>query len=134
MFDEQHPPFLTTHGICSCTSCEELAVLDREISEAEELLATLKKKKRPALCYQRNRVHDPITSRLPVEIVSQIFTNFLPATVDPAYTISRPGSRSTVTTPLLLGAVCKSWRAVSWSTPQLWTSISIDIYWKGPSI
>ncbi|KAF9481259.1 hypothetical protein BDN70DRAFT_992058 [Pholiota conissans] len=128
MLDEQNPPFPTTHGICSCTPCEELAFLDREISEAEEHFTTLKKKKRPALCYQRNRVHDPIISRLPVEIVSQIFTNFLPDTVDAAYTISRPGSSSTVTTPLLLGAVCKSWRAISWSTPQLWTSISIDIY------
>ncbi|KAF9481260.1 hypothetical protein BDN70DRAFT_553789 [Pholiota conissans] len=119
----------------SCIPCEELASIDRQISEAETLLAALRAKRR-TICNQRNRTHDPVTSELPVEIVSQIFTNILPIDVDRRYTIptkhqnrtqSRSQSEGILTTPVVLGAVCTSWRTISWSISQLWATISIDI-------
>jgi hypothetical protein len=101
-----------------CAPCEELAAIDQEI-------VTLKAK-RIVICGRINHAHDPLTSKLPPEIVANIFTNLLPVDVDAAYGVSvrRPRHHS-ITNPLSLGAVCTAWRAIAWSTPQLWTSISL---------
>ncbi|KAF8186809.1 hypothetical protein BJ912DRAFT_1143861 [Pholiota molesta] len=114
----------------SCSPCDELAALDQEISEVERLLATLKAK-RPSICGRMNRAHDPLTSKLPVEIVSKIFANFLPDIVAWDYGIC-PNDRHWVplnysTTPFVLGTVCVSWRDITWSTPILWSSISLNL-------
>lgn len=75
-----------------------------------------------------NYAHDPLTSKLPAEIVSKIFTNFLPANVASDYGIRDVRAGKVVrTTPLLLGAVCSAWRAIIWSTPLLWTSIFVNL-------
>ncbi|KAF9484098.1 hypothetical protein BDN70DRAFT_952969 [Pholiota conissans] len=79
-----------------------------------------------------NQVHDPLATKLPAEVVSTIFTNFAPITVSRDYGIpvNRPEdmhSGMERTTPLLLAAVCTAWRALAWSTPQLWSTISVDI-------
>ncbi|KAF8190057.1 hypothetical protein BJ912DRAFT_353283 [Pholiota molesta] len=102
----------------TCTPCEELAAIDQEIATPNA--------KRTVIYGRMNRAHDPLTSKLPAEIVAKIFTNFLPIDVDAAYGVSvkRPGHHS-ITNPLSLGAVCSAWRAIAWSTPQLWTSISL---------
>jgi hypothetical protein len=113
----------------SCPPCDELAALNQEISEAEVPLDTLNAK-RPSIYGRMNHAHDPLTSKLPVELVSEIFTYFLPRDVAEAYgvcTLYHPGSGSRRTTPFLLGAVCVAWRAITWSTPELWSSISVNI-------
>ncbi|KAF8186821.1 hypothetical protein BJ912DRAFT_1143870 [Pholiota molesta] len=113
----------------SCPPCDELAALNQEISEAEGFLATLNAK-RPSIYGRMNHAHDPLTSKLPVEMVSKIFTYFLPDNVAEDYglcTLHYLGSGSRRTTPFLLGAVCVAWRAITWSTPELWSSISFDV-------
>ncbi|KAF8956442.1 hypothetical protein BDZ97DRAFT_187364 [Flammula alnicola] len=67
----------------------------------------------------RVQTHDPIIQWIPPEIASQIFTFCVP---NSPYTTSKEKLA-----PLILGAVCKSWRAVAWSTPQLWIILSINI-------
>ncbi|KAF8186797.1 hypothetical protein BJ912DRAFT_970833, partial [Pholiota molesta] len=91
-----------------CIPCEELAAINHDISNAESF-ATMNA--------TRILLYGPSP-----EIVSTIFTNFLPANVALDYCIRRAG-KVVCTTPLLLGAVCTAWRAIVWSTPLLWTSI-----------
>ncbi|PPQ80575.1 hypothetical protein CVT25_001607 [Psilocybe cyanescens] len=77
-----------------------------------------------------NRYHDPITRRLPPEIVSTIFESYaqdyaeekIDDEGETGWEISK-NDRS----PLVLGAVCRSWRQISWSSPQLWTHIGIRL-------
>jgi hypothetical protein len=107
----------------SCPPCDELAVLNQEVSEAERGLATLNTN-RLSIYGRMNRIHDPLTSKLPTEIVSEIFTNVLPDAIVSLYYL---GSGSCRTMPFLLGSVCVAWRAIAWSTPRLWTSISLDL-------
>jgi hypothetical protein len=107
-----------------CIPCEELAAINHDISNAESF-ATMNATR--ILLYGRiNHAHDPLTSKLPPEIVSTVFTNFLPANVALDYCIQRAG-KVVCTTPLLLGAVCTAWRAIVWSTPLLWTSIFVNL-------
>ncbi|KAF9482921.1 hypothetical protein BDN70DRAFT_918728 [Pholiota conissans] len=114
----------------SCTPCEDLVTMDQEILIAEEIVVKLKLK-RKEICKRRNNVHDLLTSRLPPEVVSRIFIKFLPASVSRSYSINmnrrKPFDELPTTTPFLLGSVSTRWRAVTLSTPPLWTSISIDL-------
>ncbi|KAF9473895.1 hypothetical protein BDN70DRAFT_924938 [Pholiota conissans] len=101
----------------SCKLCEESALLDLQIQQMEENLSNLKAF-RVSKNEKLNEVHDPL-SRLPVELVSKIFTNLrlLPTDTPDRITIS----------PLLLGTICRRWRTISWSIPELWSTIAIDI-------
>lgn len=102
----------------TCSPCEELAAIDQEISTLNA--------KRTIIYGRMNHAHDPLTSKLPAVIVAKIFTNFLPVDMDAAYGVSSDRPRhKIVTNPLSLGAVCTAWRAIAWSTPRLWTSISL---------
>jgi hypothetical protein len=109
-----------------CGPCEDLPAINKEILKAESVLAALNIK-RKSIYNRMNHIHDPLTSKLPVELASKIFTNFLPDIVAPKY---GPYGNALVarTTPLVLGAVCTTWRAIAWSTPLLWTSVTVELY------
>ncbi|KAF8958279.1 hypothetical protein BDZ97DRAFT_2078699 [Flammula alnicola] len=108
-----------------CSQCVAANALEDEIHAVEEFLSSLKAKRRP-IRHRMNELHDPFSSRLPPEIVSDIFMTFLPEDVCNNYGVVE--SDNTATTPLRLGAVCQAWRAIAWSTPQLWTSICINLF------
>jgi hypothetical protein len=57
--------------------------------------------------------------QLPQEIVQEIFLSCLPN--------DRNAVMSASEAPVLLGRICKSWRQISLSTPQLWSSLHIPI-------
>jgi hypothetical protein len=57
--------------------------------------------------------------RLPQELVQEIFLSCLPN--------DRNAVMSSSEAPVLLGRICKSWRQISLSTPQLWSSLHIPI-------
>ncbi|KIM36477.1 hypothetical protein M413DRAFT_290777 [Hebeloma cylindrosporum] len=105
-----------------CESCAQLEAVD------EDLFAHLKEvnkllRKRTETKERVNQHHDRVTRRLPVEVVSYIFsiyTDDLNSAFDPRNPIVKPG-------PLLLGAVSRSWRRAAFSTPKLWNTISIQI-------
>lgn len=57
--------------------------------------------------------------RLPEELIQQIFLHCLPT--------KRNAVMSSDEAPVLLGRICKSWRQISSSFPQLWSSLHIPI-------
>ncbi|KAF9005003.1 hypothetical protein BDQ17DRAFT_1541030 [Cyathus striatus] len=61
-------------------------------------------------------------SRLPAEVLAEIFQYSTPYNVNPKMTTQRE-----LLSPLFLGAVCKEWRDIAWTTPYIWTSVSILI-------
>ena len=88
-----------THGI----------ELDSTHNNVEERRATPTSKHKSVT----NEMDSPIVHLLPPEILSHIFT-FYPIDFDHM-------------TPLFLGSVCRRWREVAWSTPELWTYISVHL-------
>lgn len=80
-----------------------------------------------------NQSHDPITWCFPVEVVAIIFEFSLPekgslgaleqGTTSSA--VTRAAKRQFSSGPLLLGAVCRSWRHIAWTTPEIWTTIRL---------
>lgn len=111
----------------SCTGCKEHIDLESSLTEAQErvieavLALRAIETKRQQIRTKINSEHDPLTSRLPAEIVAEIFkatlTRKVPLTME-AFTID---------SPLFLGAVCRSWRKIAWSTPSLWNWIHIFV-------
>jgi hypothetical protein len=113
----------------TCGLCTESISLDRQIHEAEEAVATLKAM-RASNNTKLNTRHDPL-SRLPIELVSEIFMYLRPLPMTVAYhlDIEVPDDvAKSMKAPLLLGAVCRAWRAFAWSIPRLWSTISVNVY------
>lgn len=66
--------------------------------------------------------------RLPPEILSIIFLYCLNSRwQDPEWPLRSSSHPSLDTTPLLLGRICRRWRAVTLSTPQLWAHLSLNL-------
>ncbi|KAF7364123.1 F-box domain-containing protein [Mycena sanguinolenta] len=59
-------------------------------------------------------------SKLPPEILSEIFLNFLPA-------YPECPEHSGPLSPLLLCAICRKWRAVAMTTPKIWRAIWMTV-------
>ncbi|KAJ7181238.1 hypothetical protein C8R46DRAFT_864078, partial [Mycena filopes] len=57
---------------------------------------------------------------LPFELASKIFTNCLP--------LRRRVRPRRNQAPLHLSQVCSRWRAIALATPQLWTSIYLELF------
>ena len=70
----------------------------------------------------------PPVNRMPVEILGEIFTQFLQigdsATEPDAFSLSV--SPDWVADPMVLGQVCGFWRSIALSMPSLWCSISVS--------
>ncbi|KAF8172870.1 hypothetical protein BJ912DRAFT_90217 [Pholiota molesta] len=95
----------------------------------EEALSTLKAL-RTANNTKVNTVHGSL-SRLPIELVSYIFMYLRPLPMKPCnrFDSEKPTDvRKSMKNLLLLGAVCRAWRSLAWSLPQLWTTISVNLY------
>ena len=67
-----------------------------------------------------DKIHDLLTRRVPRKIASHIFAQCISSNPSPY-------QRAFIMQPLVLGAVCQSWRDIAWTTPQLWTTIVIVI-------
>ncbi|KDR85976.1 hypothetical protein GALMADRAFT_397244 [Galerina marginata CBS 339.88] len=101
-----------------CEACQKLSVLDVQISEAKRFLEDLLYRRRE-LKSEVNQLHNPIIHRMPLEVVINIFD---------IYANSWEFAEDSVNhSPFTLGAVCQTWRHIVWSTPQLWTSIAMDL-------
>ncbi|KAF9530736.1 hypothetical protein CPB83DRAFT_156911 [Crepidotus variabilis] len=73
--------------------------------------------------------HDPEANllvpvnHLPVEVLAELFTTICHADSDRF--LGDTKNRHRKTTPLVLGSVCKQWRAIVWSTPRIWSHVSL---------
>ena len=77
---------------------------------AEAMSLSSKKSEAPSL--PRNIPQRPFDT-LPVEVTSIIFVYIVHS------------FRDHETSPLTLGKICRQWRQIAWSTPQLWTKLSM---------
>jgi hypothetical protein len=110
----------------SCSPCEEREAIRDQIEKLEEEITKLKAKHH-ALGGRRNAIHDPFIHKLPPEIGSHIFRLSLP-TLDFEEDIELWDEAATFTTRVLkLGAVCRKWRQLAWTTPDLWDTLFLTI-------
>ncbi|KAJ6472789.1 hypothetical protein DFH09DRAFT_953876 [Mycena vulgaris] len=92
--------------------------LDDEITELREALGKLvdERDKLGAYVDAHRALISPVR-RLPLDIVQEVFIACLPT--------HRNCVMSAVEAPVLLGRICSSWRAISLSTPRLWSRLHI---------
>jgi hypothetical protein len=107
-----------------CSPCKEREVIRKQIKQLEEEIGKLKVK-HDALGSRMNEIHDPFIHKFPPEIGAHIFRLFLP-TLDfkDNYIWPEP---ATFTRVLRLGAVCRKWRQLAWTTPDLWDALYVRI-------
>ncbi|KAF9553291.1 hypothetical protein CPC08DRAFT_235604 [Agrocybe pediades] len=103
----------------TCNLCQELHTLEKDVEKA---IASLKQllNRHQNLKTEINRTHSPIIRDLPVEILSKIFYSCFSEEMrrvdgEPIY-----GDHLV---PLKVGAVCRTWRQIARSSPDLWTII-----------
>src|SRR6188768_1521039 len=116
-----------------CSPCLRLQEVQSKIRECKELLNKLYIQEAQTKS-SVNAVHDPIIRNLPLELVSNILTLCNPSPVENDEEIgSSPPSAplSTRRYQFSLGTVCKTWRNIVRSTPQLWTNIYIRFPTRG---
>jgi len=122
---------LESHNICPNTNnhfcpCGELEQLDGQIRNF--LHSALKK--RQELRLRVNHFHNQKFRQTPPEVISNIFF-FYVSSVQLEQPVGPPrwcpASKHKLSGPLILGAVCRKWREIAWSTPRLWSSIIISL-------
>jgi len=116
-----HDPCPIINNRSGYCPCDELGRLDGQIRDF--LHQALKK--RQELMSRVNHFHDHL-HQMPPEIVSSIFLFYVssvPKKTPGPLPWNTPRHKSSG--PLILGAVCRKWREIAWSTPQLWSSISL---------
>jgi len=94
---------------CACNVCGRLKDVDDQLRTAQALVANLLRT-RQLVATQINSTHNQdLFRRMPSEVLGHIFED-----CGPSYA-------------LRVGAVCRKWRRIAWSTPQLWTIIDIRL-------
>ena len=107
-----------------CSPCKEREVIRKQIKQLEKEISKLKAK-HDALGSRMNEIHDPFIQKFPPEIGAHIFRLFLPTLdFEDNYIWPEP---ETFTRVLRLGAVCRKWRQLAWTTPDLWDTIYVTI-------
>ncbi|KAJ7145481.1 hypothetical protein C8R46DRAFT_549537 [Mycena filopes] len=101
-----------------------LADIDTKIADLEHALAQLRTAKDSAQA-RLDAFKYPVLT-LPVEIVSEIFTNFLPA-----YPLCPP--LIGLFSPTLMTHICRLWREIALNTPTLWRAITLSTYYTIPT-
>ena len=120
---EDQPTCVALNGE-PCLPCKERAAIFHQIKQL--------KAKYNTIGTARNAIHDPFIHKLPPEIASHILCLSLPTLnngEDGPNTIHGQWSifRKEWAAPLKLGSVCRKWRQLAWSTPNLWTTVYIRI-------
>lgn len=115
---------------------EEVALIQDEVRRLNDLIYRLNQD-RAGLLRKINSVQAS-TRRLPPEVLSTIFqfarppidftSRSIPTEFPDDPDLRRGNYVSEDDFQLVLGAVSYHWRQVVWSTPQLWTTISVEVY------
>ncbi|KAF7376843.1 hypothetical protein MSAN_00101800 [Mycena sanguinolenta] len=125
-------PFVSRLGTNYCPTDEEileinallvepilrLKGLDDEITKLQMAIDKLaEERSRVAAYVEGHRALISPFRRLPLDIIQELFVACLPT--------HRNCVMSASEAPVLLGRVCSSWRAISLSTPRLWSSLHV---------
>lgn len=107
-----------------CDICLQRVKIDEEITSLQGRLFELSNK-RLELIQNLNVRHDRLITRLPLELVSQIF--IFSTESNDVLRFCKGGRPFFWHPSILLSAVSKDWREVSLSILQLWTFITINL-------
>ena len=131
MLPSPYPRILGTNHVPSseverCKIRHHISDLERNLIIIDAKTAQISESSVPVYrereaCRQSVEAHKMLLSparRIPVEIISRVFLECLPAHGETNK--SEPSSHSA---PLLVSAICSGWRQVAISTPYLWNSI-----------
>ncbi|KAF7376871.1 F-box domain-containing protein [Mycena sanguinolenta] len=125
-------PFVSRLGTNYCPTDEEileinallvepilrLKGLDDEITKFQKSIDQLaEERSRVAAYVEGHRALISPVRRLPLDVIQELFVACLPTHRNCVMNASE--------VPLLLGRVCNSWRAISLSTPRLWSSLHV---------
>ncbi|KAF9541491.1 hypothetical protein CPC08DRAFT_717132 [Agrocybe pediades] len=104
----------------NCRLCEKMLVIDKSVNN--NAVAHLKEllSRQQQLRTEINITHSPIIRDLPPEILSKVFYSCFS---DEMASEHGEPAKGDVGVPFKLGAVCRTWRQVAWSSPELWTVI-----------
>ncbi|KAF4612079.1 hypothetical protein D9613_004484 [Agrocybe pediades] len=108
----------------TCGLCQEILGVEKDIAgtmaRLKDLLSHHQRLKTDV-----NRTHSPIIRDLPVEVLSRIFYACFSRNPNKFMTNDGDWSPSyySIAVPLRIGAVCRTWRHIAWSSPELWTGI-----------
>ncbi|KAF4611429.1 hypothetical protein D9613_004431 [Agrocybe pediades] len=106
----------------NCRLCREIQAIEKDVEDIAIRLKNLLSRHQQ-LRTETNHTHSPIIRDLPVEILSKIFYScFSDGMMDAD---GEGPSWSDTDVPLRVGAVCRTWRQVAWSSPELWTAILV---------
>ncbi|KAF9051525.1 hypothetical protein BJ165DRAFT_1449362 [Panaeolus papilionaceus] len=102
----------------------ELTVVEARIQVVSSILASLFNQSHQ-LKGRINDLHCPLIRILPPEIIAEIFRcclpDFLPFCMDEFTDLKK------YAVPLILGGVCGAWRRIAWSTPSLWSTVTLRV-------
>ncbi|EGO03124.1 hypothetical protein SERLA73DRAFT_70575 [Serpula lacrymans var. lacrymans S7.3] len=109
-----------------CTFEQHRITLKREILRVQGILAEMQKSQAEVenLISSLEAGLDSPIRRLPPEMLSKIFEHCLPLEEKSQVSTNEP---SISHAPLLLGRVCSTWRAISLSTPRLWSFLKLVV-------
>jgi len=114
-----------------CSACKERATLRQKIKQLEAEITGLKTRY-DTLSTTANAVHDPFIHKFPPEISSHIFRLYLLMLSPPDFLeFSSSSLQIRLAAPLKLGHVCRMWRQLAWTIPDLWENVYLAI---GPSM
>ncbi|KDR67519.1 hypothetical protein GALMADRAFT_258139 [Galerina marginata CBS 339.88] len=106
-----------------CAPCKEVQELEPQIEQAKDALHKMLIRHRE-LRTRMNHSHNPIIQQVPTEVVARIFELCV---LEPLGASYREMTKNERRMPLIIGSVCRVWRQIAFSTPQIWTSISIHL-------
>jgi len=113
-----------------CSACKKRATIRQKIKQLEAEITELKTRY-DTLSTTANAVHDPFIHKFPPEISSHIFRLSLLSPPDFRREFSSSSLQIRLAAPLKLGHVCRMWRHLAWTTPDLWKNVYLTI---GPSM
>ncbi|KAJ7707234.1 hypothetical protein B0H16DRAFT_1633707 [Mycena metata] len=110
----------STHRNSLAADRARIAVVKAKILELERLLSSLNEEKDLLQARIDAAAYTYPVLTLPNEIVAEIFVHFLPVYPETPPMIGRAS-------PNLLGQICRKWRDIALSTPELWRGFTLSL-------